>query len=314
MVRRRPAPRVGPSRFPTRTIVKAASVIFILVLVCAAVLVGAGGFFTYRILSEYNDVENVTPSNFLLNNYENQNFLDAEGVEHAGWLLRGLRGAPVILLCHGYGSNRSELLSLATVLQENHFNVYLFNFYGEKGGQHWSDFGTRNIQILKAAMRAVTQQPGVNTVRMGLFGRTTGGYAALAVAEQTPAVRAVVADTVYEQPEQMFDSQIEQLFGSTPTFRMVMNAEFHLFLLESKAADVPGNLSKLKDVPKFFLSGRDIPSLAALTEKLYNLAPPPKRLLVMDRSLLAFSSGNEKKEYETQVLTFFLQNLPLHAD
>jgi hypothetical protein len=314
MVRRRSAPKVGPSRFPTQAIVKVLAAALIVVLVCAVVLVGAGAFFTYRILTDYNDVENVTPANFLLTNYENLNFLDANGVEHAGWLLRGLRGAPVVVLCHGYDSNRSELLSLATVLQENHFNVYVFNFQGVNSGHRLNDLGTRNIQILKTAMDTVMQQPGINPARAGLFGRTTGGFAALAVAEHTPAVRAIVADTIYEQPRQMFDSQIAQLIGTTPIFRVVMNAEFGLLNLGSKPPDIRGDLSKLQGVPKFFLSGRDLTSLASVTEKLYELAPEPKRLLVMDRSALAFSSGNEKKEYETQVLTFFLRNLPLHAN
>jgi esterase/lipase len=314
MTRRRLAPKVGSSRFPTGAIVRVLAGIVIVVLVCTGVLVGAGAFFTYRIVTEYNDVENVTPSSFLLTNYESLNFLDSQGVEHAGWLLRGLRGAPVVVLCHGYDSNRSELLSLATVLQENHFNVYVFNFAGVEGSHRLNDLGTRNIQVLKAAMRTVMQQPGINPVRAGVFGRTTGGYAALAVAEQTPAVRAIVADTIYEHPRQMLDSQIEQLIGSTPLFRVIMNAEFHLLNLEAHPPDIRANLSKLQGVPKFFLSGRDNPSLAAATEKLYELAPEPKRLLVMDRSTLAFSSGNEKKEYEAQVLTFFLKNLPLHAN
>ncbi len=314
MARRRSAPGVGPSRLPTKAIVKTLAVVLVLAVVCVLVLVGAGGFFTYRILAEYNDVENVTPSNFLLTNYENLNFRDGQGVEHEGWLLRGLRGAPVVVLCHGYDSNRSELLSLATVLQENHFNVYVFNFQGARGAHHLNDFGPRNIEILKQAIRTVMKRPGINPVRVGLFGRTTGGYAALAVAEQTPEVRAVVADTIYARPLQMFDSQIQQLIGSTPAFRVVMNAEFRLVHLGAKPPDIRAGLAKLQGVPKFFLSGRDIPSLAAETEKLYGQAPEPKRLLVMDRSTLAFSSGNEKKEYETQVLTFFLKNLPLHAD
>lgn len=296
-----------------QAIVKVLTAAFVIALVCAVVLVGAGVFFTYRILSTYNDVENVTPSNFLLTSYESLSFHDPKGVEHDGWLLRGLRGAPVVVMCHGYDSNRSELLSLATVLQENHFNVYVFNFQGAQS-HHLQDFGDEDIQIVKAAVQAAMKQSGINHVRVGLFGRTTGGFAALAVAEQTPEVRAIVADTIYEHPEQMFDSQLAQMIGTTALFRVIMNTEFDIANIGSKPPDIRAGLSNLQGVPKFFLSGRDLPTLASVTEKLYEVAPEPKRLLVMDRSTLALSSGNEKKEYENQVLTFFLKNLPQHEN
>ena len=77
---------------------------------------------------------------------------------------------------------------------------------------------------------------------------------------------------------------------------------------------MPANLSKLADIPKLFISGRDNPSLAAMTEELYNQAPQPKQLLVMEHSVSSLASEAEKKEYENQVLNFFLQKLSLRAD
>ena len=74
-----------------------------------------------------------------MSNFEPVNFTDHFGGEHEGWLLLGLKGAPAIVLCHGYDSNRSDMLPLGTLLRDNHFNVYLFNFQGPKGG---SDFRT----------------------------------------------------------------------------------------------------------------------------------------------------------------------------
>lgn len=62
------------------------------------VLVGAAAFLTYRITTAHESVENVTPASYLLSSYENVNFTDAAGHEHQGWLLIGLRGAPVIFL------------------------------------------------------------------------------------------------------------------------------------------------------------------------------------------------------------------------
>jgi pimeloyl-ACP methyl ester carboxylesterase len=243
------------------------------------------------------------------------NFTDHNGGEHEGWLLLGLRGAPVIFLCHGYNSNRSELLSLGTVLRENHFNVYLFNFRSSKSKEPFRPLGAREASDLLAAIDAVTRQPGINPRRVGVFGTTTGGYAALLGALQTPRIRALVLDTIYATPDQIFEAEVDRrLGGSSGLFRSLAELEFHLFFMNSKPPAIRQRLSKLGNIPKLFISGRDLPSLAAATEDLYNAAPQPKHLRVLEHSQTALTSGAEKKEYENQVLTFFLQNLPLRAD
>ncbi len=279
------------------------------------VLGGTGGILTYRIITSRNDIEIVSPAAYLLSNYENLNFTDRAGGEHEGWLLLGLKGAPVIILCHGYNSNRSEVLSLGTVLRENHFNVYLFNFYGARSKTPYSDLGVREAADVLAAIDTVVQQPSVNPRRVGLFGTTAGGYAALAAAEQSPLVKVLVADTFYDAPQTMFEVQTDKLLGgSSPLFHILAGTEFRLFNLGMKAPRVRENLQKLENMPKLFISGRDSPSLAAITEDLYTRAPDPKRLLVWEHSQPTLASGAEKKEYEKLVLDFFIHNLPLRAD
>lgn len=284
-------------------------------LLCVIVLAGAAGFFTFRIVTEHNDAENVTPDRFLLTNYESLSFFGRDGGEHEGWLLRGLKGAPVIILCPAYDSNRSELLSLGTVLQENHFNVYAFNFHGPRTKQSISDLGVQQADDLQAAIQMLTKQRDINPHRLGLYGVTTGGYAALTTAFRSPLVKALVVDSIYERPVQMFDAQLDQLLGgSSGAFRTLADVEFRLMNLGSKPPPIREELVKLQGVPKMFISDRDVPELASITEDLYGLAPQPKRLWVLDRSYTAQASGTDKKEYENQVLGFFLQSLPLRAD
>ncbi len=316
MTRRRALAVAITSRFPTGFIFRILQGVGLVLLVCFIVLAAVAGFFTYRIISTSNDTENVSPSNFLLTNYESLTLTDSQGGEHEGWLLRGRRGGPAIILCHGFGSNRSELLSLATVLQENHFNVYLFNFRGPKSKQRTSDLGVRQAGMVRSAIEMVTRQPGVNPRRVGLFGPTTGGYAALVAAERSPLIKALVVDTIYENPDQMFDAQFNQFLGggSSSFFLVLAEAQFHFFVLGKNLPPVRADLPKLRNIPKLFISGRDAPELANVTEELYKLAPEPKRLLLMDHTQTSLASGSEKREYEDQVVSFFLQNLPLRSD
>ncbi len=304
-----------PSRFSPALLLRYVKVLVVLILVLFAVVSGVGVFLTYRVVTARNPVENVTPDSAFQSNYENLSFADLKGGEHEGWLLVGLKGAPAVILCHGYNSNRSEVLSLATFLRQNYFNVYLFNFEGRKTKRSYSDLGPGETDIVLAAIGKIAAHEGVNPNRVGLYGVTTGGFAALAAAEQSPLVKALAVDSIYSHPREIFQAEIDEILGGQSSlFRWLSDAEFRLVTWRSKVPPVRENLGKLQDVPKLFISGRDTPTLAAATERLYELAPEPKRLLVLETSQSAMASGDKKKEYENQVLTFFLHNLPLRAD
>jgi esterase/lipase len=276
---------------------------------------GFTGFITVKILSERNDTERINPDAIFQTSYVNLSFTDRMGREHDGWLLVGLQGAPAIIFCHGYDSNRSDLLVLGNLLQTNHFNAYVFNFQGPKVKETLTDLGLTQVEVLQAAIGKVTQQPGVNPNRVGLFGVNSGGYAALAAAEQNPLVKALVVDTVYDDPRVMFDAQVEQLLGGTgESFRIFPRTIFRLLNYRKAKPAVRESLPQLSGKPTLYIQGRDSGLLAHQTEALHNAAPEPKRLLVLDQSYPTLASGTVKKEYEDQVLNFFLQNLPLRAD
>lgn len=307
-----------PSRYPSGV---AGRLFWGGLILLGVVLVGlgvAGGLMTYSILAARNDTETVSPASYLLSSvfYENLNFRDRAGREHEGWLLLGgLKGAPAIVLCHAYNSNRSELLSLGTLLRDNHFNVYLFNFEETKGRGKISDLGPSQAADLLKAIDVVTHHAAINPHRVGVYGVTTGGYAALVAAEQSPLIKALVVDTTYERPLEMYQTEIDRRLGrSSWGFYRLAEMEFRLFTLGSKPYPVGANLSKLGGMPKLFMKGRDLPSLADATEKLFQNAPPPKQLLVLEHSQSTLASTAERKEYENQVLAFFLQQLPLRAD
>ncbi len=289
--------------------------ILVLIVALFLTIVAVGACMTYYILTRRTAQEAVTPQSYLLSNYIPVNFSDRSGGEHEGWLLLGLRGAPVIILSHGYDSNRSDFLSLGAILRDNHFNVFLFNFHGPRAKEAYSNLGDRQASDLISAIETVTKQVGVNPNRVGLFGPSMGGYASLVAAEINPKVKALIVDTTYTTPLQMYDTQIDRLLGgSSQLFRNITETEFRVGTTGMVSYQMMAGLSKLQGVPKLFIWGRDHPSLAAMTEEIYNQAPPPKQPLVMEHSVEGLASEAEKSEYENQVLNFFLQNLSLRAD
>jgi pimeloyl-ACP methyl ester carboxylesterase len=315
MARRRSYAVPGPSRIKGALVLRILLGIFVLLSVIFLALASVGAGLTYYVTTASDSQESVTPQSYLLNSYIPLSFTDRMGGEHEGWLLLGLRGAPAIILCHGYDSNRSDLLSLGTILRDNHFNVYIFNFRGPKAKASISNLGPRQASDLLTAIDVVTRQPDVNPNRVGVFGTSVGGYAALLAAEANAKVRALVVDSAYTTPQSMFDSQVEHLLGgSSGIFHFITDAEFRIVTRGSSSYSVQADLPKLADVPKLFISGQDNPPLAAMTEELYNDAPQPKQLLVMEHSGAGLAAESEKREFQDQILTFFLKNLSLHAN
>jgi len=315
MARRRAFAVASPSNDLGTFVLRLVLGVLVLLVVIFLALAGIGAGLTYRVTTTNSSQEAVSPQSYLLSSYISLSFPDRHGGEHEGWLLFGLRGAPAIILCHGYDSNRSDLLSLGSVLRDNHFNVYLFNFHGPKAKESISNLGPRQASDLLAAIETVTKQPSVNPNRVGLYGTSVGGYASLVAAELNPKVKALVVDTTYSTPERMFDSQMERLLGgSTGLFHVLTEAEFRVASVGGESYAMPANLSKLANTPKLFFSGWDNPPLAAMTEKLYEQAPQPKQLRVMEHAGSGMASEAEKKEYENQILNFFLQKLSLRAN
>ncbi|HLY61280.1 MAG TPA: hypothetical protein VKV95_11065 [Terriglobia bacterium] len=315
MARRRAVAISAPSKVSSKFLRRVVFGVVTLALAILLALAGVAGFMTLRIVTQFNDTESVNPTTFIDPSFEALTFSNPTSGEHEGWLLRGLKGAPAIILCPGYDSNRADLLSLGVVLQENHFNVYVFNFHGPKSRGTFSNLGVDQAQDVMSAIDMITKHAGINPHRVGLFGSTTGGYAAMVAAQDTTAVKALAVDSIYDKPVEMFDSQLDELMGGPGgLFRTLADREFQLLNWRTKTPPLRENLSKLAGIPKLFISDQTTPSLASLTNDLYNAAPEPKQMRVMENTRSGDSGATEKKEYENQILSFFLQSLPLRAD
>lgn len=278
------------------------------------VLLILAGVLVYTISNKRNTQESVTPNTYLITKYVPLNFKGPQGNEYEGWLLLGLPGAPAVILCHGYDSNRAEILSQGILLQQNHFNVFLFNFHSKESNR-LSSLGVREKDVLLAAIQAVTEQDKVNPNRVGVWGVSVGGYAALAAAEESDLITALAIDSVYAEPGQLMEAQIDRyLGGSSAIFRFLANLQFQLLNLTTDSLNVEENLESLGTRPKFFLTGRNAPALGALTQKIHDTAPDPKQILTLERSRTSILIGRDKSEYENQILNFFLQSLPLRAN
>jgi len=272
-----------------------------------------GVFFLTRALRGFQ-TPGLTDPTELLRNTEALEFRTPDGRTHSGWFFPGLRGAPVVVICHGYRSSRAEVLTLATSLQQHRYNVFAFDFAGHgESPVTYTSLGYLETEELQAALEVLVQRSDIDRSRIGLWGYSMGGYAVLSAAPQIQAVRAIVVDSTYGHPTELLHVELDRQ-GATlvPFLSLITSLEFRLFALTQSGGTPPANaLDRLQGVPKLFIAGDDAPQLAASTERLFQGAPGPKELVVLPRTNPRALREDERRDYENRVVLFFLRYLPL---
>lgn len=264
------------------------------------------GFLLSRALLPLHAGETLDPTGFL-GRVESVEFQTPDGLSHNGWFFPGLRGAPLVVICHGYRSSRSETLTLATSLQQHRYNVFAFNFAGHGNSPAgYTTLGYRESEELLAALKMLSDRTDIDPQRLGLWGHSLGAYSALSAAQQFPRVKAVALDSVYARPGALLGLEMR----GVPLVGTLALVEFHLFTLLTASGPAP-QIERTAGLPKLFIAGDDSPGLAALTRQLYDKAPGPKELVILPRTNMASLIEQERRNYENLVVSFFLRHLPL---
>lgn len=300
-------------RYPTTTGAKVFVAVLALLFVTILALLVVSGFLLYRVVVPQHVGETIDPKQFIAS-ITDVEFQGPGGTTHRGWFFPGLKGAPVIVICHGYGTTRADLLTLATSLQEHRYNVFLFNFAGHGDSEaKFSTLGYREADELMAAIETLTERDDVNHDRVGIWGTSLGAYSALAVAEEMPKVRALVLDSVYREPPELLDLQIGRATGNRLTIlKPLARLQFRLLTYKfHKRPRLDRGLSEVANVEKLFIAGSDTPELGDETMRLFASATGPKESVVLPRTNLSSLGDEERRAYENRVLSFFLKALPL---
>jgi uncharacterized protein len=126
--------------------------------------------------------------------YESVTLTTDDGVRLAGWYVVSTNGAAVVLL-HGAGSTRSDVLDEAAVLARHGFGVLLVDARGHGGsGGRAMDFGWHGDADIAAATRYVADRPDVDRDRIAVVGLSMGGEEALGASATDELITAVVAE------------------------------------------------------------------------------------------------------------------------
>jgi pimeloyl-ACP methyl ester carboxylesterase len=297
-------------RYPTTRLAKVFSSLLALLMFALVSISTVSGFLLYQIIRPARN-----PATFDLSVMMGHptlfSFPLANGTTREGWLFPGLRGAPVVVVCHGYLAQRADVLTLVTALQDHQFNVFLFDFSGHGTSPGHTTLGYRETAELRAAVQAIATRDDVDAQRVGVWGVDMGGYAALEVAASDPRIVALAVDDAYDDPRTILQIEIKKS-GLTVLPGVARVSDFAFRMLNYPFRNEPPvstRLGRTAGIPKLFVEADDRPALANETVKLFAKAPDPK-LLLRERLSYRDMSDDDRKSYESQIVNFFLQNIP----
>ncbi len=252
------------------------------------------GFLVYRIVKPQRSSSEINMDSFP-GRPDAVKFSVPSAGQREGWFFPGLLGGPTIVLCHGYGSSRGELLTLVSALQDHQYNVFVFDFVAHGTNDGITSFGFHEADEVRAAIDELARRNDVDPDHFGLWGYNLGAL-----------------DSVYDSPEEMVKIGVEkQGLGGIPL--MAQSAEMSFGWINHKyhgEKPLTRKFDTLAGVPKLFIEAADDPELAGATQKMFKLAPEPKEQATIAHGNFVDMEDADKRAYENRVVSYFLLRLP----
>jgi len=248
-----------------------------------------------------------------------------DGTSSRGWLLRGRKGAPAVILLHKYGADRSYVLNLGVKLSEaTDFTVLMPDQrgHGLNPPVKYTSFGGCEVEDTLAAidfLRGLRTGGGDNLVGedIGIYGLEMGALAGLSTAAKDQSVKALVLDSIPARSNQLIDTVIGERypFVSYITSGMAKGGTYLYYTSgcyqRRSVCDVARSVSSRNVL---LLSGTDVPALKSSTEALAGCFPSNTRAQSFtDMQNSGFDIVNVSPEkadtYDQRVIYFFQENL-----
>jgi len=255
---------------------------------------------------------------------------NSDGTQSVGWLLLRDRPAPAIILSHGYGSNRSELLTLSFELWKAGYNVLVYDLRGHgESPVKWSGLGTYERDDLLSAIKFLKERKNekgelILDGRVGLYGIDLGGYASLAASAEDPIIKAVAVDSVFPDVNHFVNAQLKSGVGSNEMGNKLVDSQWtkrlaalsmQMYLLRREdSAPALEAVATATGRKLLFITANDTGVYDLMTRELYNAARGQKELVEVEHSHMSRLYEKEASAYDARVTTFFQQAMPVTTD
>lgn len=303
------------------------SVLPILLLLVVAMIV-ALGFIVYGVTRPPRRTNLVTPKDFSeisgpVLKVTEEAWSTGDGKRARGWLLRGVDGAPAIVMSHRYGADRSWLFNLGVKINETtNFTVLWIDLrgHGLNPPVGWTSFGSYEGDDIIAAINFLRNLKTLSGQRqvgenIGLYGVELGAYASMDAAIKDGKIRALVLDSVPRNPDELLEAAVRDdlVMNIRPLLSISRMATRIYFLGAYKNTSACEIAASLLNPRILLLSGRDAGYLRDSTVALARCFPKMNVETKTDLPLTGFrlpsATGEQGEAYDRQVIDFLDRNL-----
>ncbi|MBL7198849.1 MAG: alpha/beta hydrolase [Anaerolineae bacterium] len=247
---------------------------------------------------------------------ERVTFQATDGVELVGWFVPGeggeARGGGTVVYSHGSGTNGPEMYSRAAFLNRAGYNVFLFDHraHGQSGGRA-TTLGPLEVRDLDGAVAYLRSRPDVDPERIGAWGGSMGAGVVIGAAAGNPAIRAIVADSVYADMAELWHRFGYVGIRRTPirwSWGVPMRWATWLWTGEDIAAFKPVELiARIGPRPVLIIHGERDNGACTVSDarRLYRASGEPKELWIVPGAGHGAAHALYPQEYETRVRAFF---------
>ena len=236
-------------------------------------------------------------------------FTSGSGSSVHGWFVRCESGQGAVLLLHGVRGDRRDMQSRAEFLHARRYSVLLIDFqaHGESPGAQIT-FGARESLDVTAAL--INLQRWVPGEPIGVIGVSLGA-AAFVLAENRPAVNAVVLESMYPTVEQAVSDRLRLHLGPVgpmlaPLLLVQIRPRLGIGIDQLRPIDRVGAIG----APVFILSGTlDQHTSIGEARALFAAASKPKDFWAVEGAAHVNLHNYAKEEYERRVLSFLETNM-----
>ncbi len=246
--------------------------------------------------------------------YENISFQTEDHVTLKGWFIASKEPSEkTIILMHGWGMNRSDILPHTCFLRDLGYNLFYFDFraLGESGGDT-SSIGYLELKDVRAAIQFLKEKYPAYCKKIGLYGLSLGGMVAIGEAARNPEIACIVAEAPYYSFRRVV-SRWAWIHYHMPYFPLL---PIILHYLRQQLGANPERYSprftigKIAPRPVFIIHGRyDNLVPAAHARWLYREAGDPKTLWLVPGARHGKCGEMGGFEYKQRLADFFRASL-----
>ncbi len=230
-----------------------------------------------------------------------------DGVRLSGWYIPSRRGAAVVLR-HGSGSTRADVLDQAAVLADAGYGVLMLDArgHGESGGRAM-DLGWYGDVDTSAAVDYLQRRPDVDAGRIAVVGLSMGGEEALGAGAADSRVAAVVAEGVTSRSAADKDWLPEE-YGLAGRVQVGLDRLTYALVDAFTAASAPTPLREavraLAPRPVLVIAGGAVPDEVETAERLELAAPVTVQVWVAPGSGHTRALADHRAEWTSRVVGF----------